>query len=508
MKIFSKDQIDKSNKATIEHQNISSANLIERAGIQIFNWMDTRMQGAQVPIHVFCGIGENGSKGLVLARYLILEGYIVNIYIVDYNNKDKRSENFSDNYNTIKNITKNWPILLSNIESLPKINSDDVIVDAIYGMNLNKPVANWIKVLFKHFKACRAFVLSIDIPTGVYMDKVVEDENAVVWADYTLCFTSPKLIFFLPETSKFSLKWEVLDISLDQRFLIKTKTNIELIGKHEVLLNYIPRDKFANKGVFGHALIIGGSYGKIGAVSLAGRAALSAGAGLVSVFTPKCGYIPLQTALPEIMVITDDNEKNISAINFDITPTIIGIGVGLGVNEETIYAFESFLKKNKTPLVIDADGINILSKKKDLLELLPPKTIITPHPKELKRLIGAWENDFDKLEKAKEFSKKHQIILIIKGANTITVFDDKLYINTTGNPGLSTAGSGDVLTGIITGLISQGYTALIAAVFGVYLHGKSGDIAVENYSYQSLIASHITDYLGKAFIDLFNDSES
>src|SRR5690606_13200381 len=249
------------------------------------------------------------------------------------------------------------------------------------------------------------------------------------------------------------------------------------------------------------------SYGKIGAVVLASKAALSAGAGLVTSYIPKCGYTVLQSAFPEAMVITDEDDHVISNIKFDMTPTVIGFGVGMGTDEKTMKAFESFLKLNKTPLVIDADGINMLSKDPELIKLMPKDTVLTPHPKELERLIGKWKNDFDKLAKAKAFSKEHQLVLIIKGANTITVYQDKLYVNTSGNPGMATAGTGDVLTGIVTGLISQGYNPLIATVFGVYLHGKSADIAVENYGYQSLIASHIIEYLGAAYLDLFKQPE-
>ena len=505
MKIFSKKQIYEGDIITTKKQSISSTDLMERAGTQIFNWMHLRMQGAQVPIHVFCGIGNNGGDGLVLARHLILDGYNVNTYII--NCSDKRSKDFLINYDRIKNITKKWPTLLSCKEDFPEIHQDDIIVDAVFGIGLNRPVDDWVKALFLHFRATKAYTLSIDIPSGLNTDKAVEDEDAVVWAGYTLSFVTPKLVFFLPEAVKFTVQWEVLDIGLDQEFLFKTATEAELIGKNEVLPMYMPRDKFSHKGQFGHALIVGGSYGKIGAVSLASKAVLSAGAGIVSAFIPKCGYVPLQSSFPEAMVITDLDDEKITSINFDIEPTVIGIGIGVGTEAKTIYAFEAFLKTNKTPLVIDADGINILAKKKTLLKLLPLQTVFTPHPKELEGLIGKWKNDFDKLKKVKAFSKKYSAILVIKGANTITVFQDKLYINTTGNPGLATAGSGDVLTGIITGLISQGYSPLNASVFGVYLHGRSADIAVEQYGYQSLIASHVIDYLGEAYIDLFKQPE-
>lgn len=505
MKIFSKEQIYEGDKLTAEKQNISSTDLMERAGTQIFNWMHLRMQGAQVPIHIFCGIGNNGGNGLVLARHLILDGYNVKTYII--NCSDKRSKDFLINYDRIKNVTKKWPTLLSCKEDFPEIHQDDIIVDAVFGIGLNRPVDDWVKALFLHFKSTKAYTLSIDIPSGLHTDAGVTDEDAVVWAGYTLSFATPKLVFFLPETAKFTIQWEVLDIGLDQEFLFTTETEADLIGKNEVLPMYIPRDKFSHKGQFGHALIIGGSYGKIGAVTLASRAALSSGAGLVSAYVPKCGYIPLQTSFPEAMVITDTDDEKITAIKFDIEPTVIGLGIGLGTDSKTIKTFEAFIKTNKTPLVIDADGINILAKKKTLLKSLPIQTVLTPHPKELERLIGTWKDDFDKLKKVKAFSKKHNTIIVIKGANTITVFKDKLYVNTTGSPGLATAGSGDVLTGIITGLISQGYSPLNATIFGVYLHGKSADIAVEGFGYQSLIASHVIDYLGEAFIDLFKQPE-
>jgi len=506
MKILSKEQIYQGDKITIEKQNISSADLMERAGIQIFNWLHKRMEGAQVPIHIFCGIGNNGGDGLVLARHLITNGYNVLTYVV--NCSDKRSKDFLINYDKIKNVTHDWPILLSCEEEFPTIDKDDIIVDAVFGIGLNRPADDWVKALFQHFNTSKAFMVSIDMPSGLYTDKIPEDENdAVVWSDYTLSFVSPKLVFFLPETAKFVTQWSVLDIGIDEEYLSEIETEVEFIEKYEVLSIYKPRDKFSHKGHFGHSLIIGGSYGKIGAVTLSSRAALDVGAGLITAYIPKCGYTILQASFPEAMVITDKNEDYISKIDFNINPTVIGIGVGLGTHTNTIDAFETFLKQNKLPLVIDADGLNILSKKKSLLKHLPKNTVLTPHPKELERLVGNWTDDFDKLKKVKAFSKKHNFIVVIKGANTITVFKDKLYVNSTGNPGMATAGSGDVLTGIITGLISQNYTALEAAIFGVYLHGKAADIAVEDFGYESLIASHIIEYLGEAYLDLFEQDE-
>ena len=507
MKLFSKSQIYEGDKLTTELQNISSTDLMERAGIQIFNWIHARMQGAQVPIHVFCGIGNNGGDGLVLARHLTTHGYNVITYIV--NCSDKRTKDFLINYDRIKNVTKDWPKMLSCKNDFSDINigTDDIIVDAVFGIGLNRPPNAWVKGLFQKFSASKAFTLAVDVPSGLYTDRAVADEKAVVHANYTLSFQSPKLVFFLPETAKFTTQWEALDIGIDRDYLMKTETEVELISKPEVLPIYKPRDKFSHKGDFGHVMILGGSYGKIGAVNLASRAALSSGAGLVTAYIPKCGYHSLQTAIPEVMVITDADETHITNIDYDIKPTVIGIGVGLGTSEKTAKTFEAFLKHNKTPLVIDADGLNLLSQNKALLKLLPEKTIITPHPKELERLIGKWSDDFEKLKKVKAFSKTYNVIVLIKGANSITVYNNKLYVNTTGNPGMATGGSGDVLTGIISGLVAQGYEPLSATIFGVYLHGKSADISLEDYGSQSLIASHIIETIGEAYIDLFKQPE-
>ena len=506
MKILSKEQIYEGDKLTAERQNISSTELMERAGLQIFNWMHLRMQGAQVPIHVFCGIGNNGGDGLVVARHLIVHGYNVKTYVV--NCSDKRSKDFLLNYDRVKETAKVWPEMLNCEADFPEISKENIIIDAVFGIGLNRPANPWVMKLFKHFKETKAFTLSIDVPSGVYTNKKVDDENGVVWANYTLSFQSPKLIFFLPESAKFCGQWEVLDIGIDREYLAKTETEAELIGKNEVLPIYKPREKFSHKGTYGHSLIIGGSYGKIGAVLLTSKSALKIGAGLVSAFVPKCGYQILQTAFPEAMVLTDEDEKEITKINFDIKPKVIGLGMGMGTSDKAAMALQAFLKTNKSQLLIDADGLNLISKNKDFLKHLPPQTILTPHPKELERLIGSWEDDFEKLEKTKTFSYKYDIVVVIKGANTITVYQNKYYVNTTGNPGLATAGTGDVLAGAITGLLSQGYDALKAAIFGTYLHGKSADVAIEKLGYQSLIASDVINSFGEAYLDLFTEPET
>ncbi|MFD0797153.1 NAD(P)H-hydrate dehydratase [Maribacter chungangensis] len=499
MKLFSAEQIYAADKFTIAKQNITSDELMERSAVQIFNWMHLRMQGAPVKIHLFCGIGNNGGDGIALARHLQEHGYNIAVYVVNYSTK--RSKDFLINLDRLKD-RKIWPNFMDSDGEFPEIGADDIIVDAIFGIGLNRPPAKWVGKLIDHFHASKAFILSVDIPSGLYMNQVPEQKDAVVRANFVLSFQTPKLVFFLPETGIYIDQWEVLDIGLDMEFLTAEETDYELIGKSEVLPMYVPRTKFSHKGTHGHVLLVGGSYGKIGAVTLASVAALKIGSGLVTSYVPACGYTILQTALPEAMVLTD-GETAITSIDYTIKPSAIGIGMGMGTETQTIQAFATFLKSNSLPLVIDADGLNMLASNMELCSFLSKQTVLTPHEGELERLVGKWEDDFDKLAKVKALSKKFDCIVVIKGAHTITVYHDKGFVNTTGNPGMATAGCGDVLSGIITGLIAQGYESLKAAIFGVFLHGKSADLQIESKGYQALLASDVVEGLGTAYLDLF-----
>ncbi|PWL37605.1 bifunctional ADP-dependent NAD(P)H-hydrate dehydratase/NAD(P)H-hydrate epimerase [Flagellimonas aquimarina] len=499
MKIFTASQIYEADKFTINKQQITSDALMERAATKLFDWMHSRLQGAQVKIHLFCGIGNNGGDGVALARHLHEHGYDIAVYVVNYS--EKRSKDFLINLDRLKE-RKLWPEFLDSDCSLPEITPNDIIVDAIFGIGLNRAPDAWVANLIKHLNSSSAFVLSVDIPSGLPSNRSPWDGEHVVRASYVLSFQVPKLVFFLPETGVYQNQWEILDIGLDSEFLVKTDTDYELIGRPEIMPMYRPRLKFSHKGTYGHSVIIGGSYGKIGAVQLASNACLSAGSGLVTAFVPECGYHSLQTSIPEIMVLTDDADDSISEIDIPFVPTAIGVGMGMGTKDETIKAFGSFLKKVETSIVIDADGLNILAKQPNLLKDVPKQSVLTPHPKELERLIGKWKDDFDKLEKAKSFSMKNDCIIVIKGAHSITVYKDKGFVNTTGNPGMATAGSGDVLTGMITGLMAQGYAPLQAAIFGVYLHGLAGDVGVSTAGYEALKASGIIENIGNAYMEL------
>jgi len=502
MKILSSKQFYEADAITIKNQKIESIDLMERAAKQCFAWLDNNLKGSPVPIHIFCGIGNNGGDGLAIGRMLFKHGYNVKIYIANFT--DKRSPDFLSNYNLLKEVSSDWPILMTSEEDFPKINSEDIIVDAIFGIGLNRPPEGWVKKLIQYLNTIEAFKLAIDIPSGLYPEKTVEDKDAVFKANHTLTFQNPKLALFLPENEKYSQTFDVLDIGLDANFINKQEPLAIAIGKFEAQNFYKPRNKFDHKGTFGHSLLIGGSYGKVGAITLTTKATLKVGAGLVTAMVPKCGYNVIQTSIPEAMVITDTSEKIITQIESDFIPSAIAIGPGLGTDKKTVAALKRFLeKKIKSPFLLDADALNCISENKLLLKLLPKNSILTPHPGELKRLIGEWKNDYHKIELTKKFSVANQVIVLIKGANSLIINGTEVYINQNGNPGMATAGSGDVLTGMITGLLSQGYDPLEATLFGVYLHGSAGDIASSYLGFEALLASDIIDTIGNAFLELF-----
>ncbi|WP_386808924.1 NAD(P)H-hydrate dehydratase [Lutibacter holmesii] len=504
MYILTSNQIKQADQATIEHKNITSLELMEHAATLCFNWLHSRLQGQNIEIHVFCGIGNNGGDGLVIARHLFQHGYNVHCYIVNFS--DKRSDDFLTNYNHLKELGE-WPTVISSEKDFPKVDFEDIVIDAILGNGLTRKPAGFTKNLIQYINSTKVFTLAIDFPSGLFSNASVIDKDSVLRAGHTLTFQTPKLAFLLPENKNFINTWEVLDIGLDENFIESLKPTTHYITKNDVIPMYQSRNKWDHKGTYGHSLIIGGSFGKIGAVTLTTKAALKIGSGLVSAYVPKCGYNILQISIPEAMVEVD-SDKLLTHYNFKTKPSVIGIGPGMGTAEQTAIGFEKFLKNNKIPLVIDADAINLIAQQPTLIEYVPEKTILTPHPKELQRLVGEWKNDFDKLEKVISYSLKHNVLIIIKGAHTTIVDGGFLFVNSTGNPALATAGSGDVLTGIITGFIAQGYSPLKAAIFGVYLHGKTADIALQKTSYETFTSSSILEYLPDAILDLFNQENT
>lgn len=498
MKILSAEQIFQADRLTIANEKISSSDLMERAGNELYKYIHSDSFYQNRTFHFFCGRGNNGGDGLVLARKMFSKNFHIKIYLLKIG---KPSEDFSLNLQRIKK--KGITVEELNAENdFPEVNKDDIIVDAIFGIGLNRSPEGWIKNLIQYLNSKKAFVLAIDIPTGLFANRPLTDKETVIKADLTLTFQVPKMAFFIPESSSFMSDFRVLDIGLDADFISGAKPLATLVSREKIQAIYEKREKFGHKGTYGHTLIIAGSYGKMGACILSVKAAFRAGAGMVTAFIPACGYQIMQTTVPEAMVIVDADLKEITNIEFDFKPSSIAIGMGTGTSSSIVKAFKTFLKNHSEPLVIDADALNIISKNKEFLEYLPKLSVLTPHPKELERLIGTWENDFDKIEKTKNFSKIHQVIVVIKGAYSMIIFEEEVFINTSGNPGMATAGSGDALSGIIAAMLSQKYPPLTAAIFGVFIHGLAGDKAAGKSGLESMMAGDIIEALPQAFLEL------
>lgn len=498
MKIFNAEKIKEVDKLTTERQHISSFELMEQAALQAFLWLVNHFHDKKTVYHIFCGVGNNGGDGLAIARMLKQNYFDVHVYVIPFNKNF--SSDFESNLERLKECNLKYEII-NEVTEFPDISENHIIVDAIFGIGFSRKMEDWVQQIIQKINYHQSFKVSIDVPSGLYLDKKT---TIAIQSDVLLTFQLPKLSFYLPDNEQFINEIVILPIDLDEKAIDSIPTNYFYTDLKEIKKRYKPISKFSHKGTQGHVLLIGGCFGKMGAMVLASQAALRSGCGLATVFVPKCGYEILQTASPEVMVITDENYHKITTIAFDFQPKAIGIGMGIGQDFETAKTFHSFLKNNTIPLIIDADALNILSEHQDWLNLVPKNSILTPHPRELERLIGTWEDDFEKIDKVRTFAKQHQLVVLIKGAYTLIIDKKNVFVNSSGNQALATGGSGDVLSGMIASFRAQGYQAVDAALLGVYFHGRTADIAVQDMGYESFIASDIIKYLGKVFLELKN----
>ncbi len=502
MKILPVEKIREADAYTIANEPIADIDLMERAAGQLFGWITKRVDSSH-RFFVFAGPGNNGGDGIALARLLTGAGYEVNVNVVRYS--DKTSDSFQENYDRFKVTGKKKLHNLKDGDPFPEILEDDVIVDALFGSGLTRPVKGFPGEVIRMLNTKPALKIAIDISSGLFADISSKKANGeIVRADYTLSFQFPKLAFLLPENDVFTGSWHVLDIGLHPDFIKAIPVENFYSTRRDMTVILKPRKKFSHKGTYGHALLIAGSYGKMGAAILAAHAALRSGVGLLHVHIPQVGYTIMQTALPEAMLSIDRYENYFSDIPELSMFNAIGVGPGLGTQHQSQMALKLLIQQFKLPMVFDADALNILSENKTWLAFLPAYSILTPHPKEFERLAGKWKDDFERLKKQREFAKKFQLVVVLKGAYTsICTPQGDCYFNSTGNPGMATAGSGDVLTGILTSLLAQGYSSAEAAILGAYLHGLSGDIAAKKLGEEAMIAGDIVTNIGKAFKKLY-----
>lgn len=500
MKILSAEEIRLWDQYTIINEPISSINLMERAALSCLEWM-IRKYPDPITIAIFCGKGNNGGDGLAIGRMLIENGYDVHFYILEFGFKG--TEDFQENLERLHLLSNPSIHFIQSSSHFPELQQNKLIIDAVLGSGLNRRLDGITAELIEYINNANLNVISIDIPSGLFCDRS-SLHCSCIKATYTLTFQCYKLAFLFAENKSVTGEIHVLDIGLHKGFYEKLHQKFSLLDDVIIHSTYRPRNKFAHKGNFGHALLIAGSYGKMGAVVLSATAALRSGIGLLTCHIPSCGYTILQTAVPEAMVITDANSDYTTEIEADILKySTIGIGPGIGTNTATENAIFEIFKRFNRPIVIDADAINILARNKELVGAIPPGSILTPHPKEFERLFGKSDNEFEAITIALEQSKKMSVIIILKGHYTFVALPDgRGFFNSTGNAGMATAGSGDVLTGILTGLLAQGYQPEDAATLGVYLHGVAGDLAAKQFSKEGMIAGDIIKNLGNSFLQI------
>lgn len=505
MKILPVGKIREADEYTIIHEPIADIDLMERAATACFYWL-IRHIPSEKKIRFFCGTGNNGGDGLVIARLMAAQGYSADVWIIGP--KEKFTSNSTINF---ERLIQNPAISVHFQEEsgkLPVFSADtDVIIDALIGSGLTKPVKGFLSKVIDHVNESHAQIISIDIPSGLLSDEsMVSHKGAsVIRASHTLTFAPVKLGFLFPENDPYTGTWHLLDIGISQEFIDKTATKNFFMLDDDIRPILRTRNTYSHKGHFGHALLICGSKGKMGAAVLAARSCLRSGAGLVSLHIPASANPILQTAVPEAMVFLDRSEDYFTGTGDISVFNVIAAGPGIGQEKETANALKMLIQNSSLPLILDADAINILGENKTWISFLPKGSILTPHPKEFERVAGKTSDHFERNKVQREFSVKHSVYVILKGAHTaITTPDGTCYFNSTGNPGMATGGSGDVLTGILAGLKAQGYSSLETCLLGTYIHGLAGDFAENEKGQEALIAGDIIENLGKAFLSLHN----
>lgn len=499
MKIFNTQQIRDWDAFTIQNEPIPSLELMERASKAFVDWFSAYFSSTDTPIYVYCGNGNNGGDGLAIGRLLRQKYDYVHLVVLTVSGR--RSKDNQTNLIAAQKMFYLDMITLSEEDEFPSMPLGSIAIDALFGTGFKGELQGYHKTLVNHLNQLEVLRVAVDIPSGLMADE--HSLGEVFHANYTITFEQPKLAFLFPENAKFVGKWIVKSIGLDERFEAFEPTNNFLLTKQHAKRLARSRKYFAHKGNYGHALLMMGSKGKVGAAVLSARACMRSGSGLTTIYSPSCGYDILQTSVPEAMVITDEQASHIASSPPIDEYQAIGVGCGIGMEKETQQAIYNVLRLAKQPLVLDADALNLLALDPRIYSEIPPNSILTPHPKEFERLFGKTDNDFQRNDLQRQKAIELKCYILLKGANScIATPEGNCYFNTTGNPGMATGGSGDVLTGIITGLLAQGYASEDALCLGVYLHGLAGDLAVKELGEESLIAGDLIAYLPKAFLKL------
>ncbi|MCV9388973.1 NAD(P)H-hydrate dehydratase [Reichenbachiella ulvae] len=492
-KILSPQQIQLLDQMTIKTEPIPSIDLMERAS-EAFVSSFIQSYPRDRSVVVVAGTGNNGGDGMAIARLLVEQGYKVEAFVVG--KPEKGSKDFQANHAVLKAYCS--CDIIASKEDFPVLDSAVVVVDALFGSGLSRAVSGLFGELIDYLNEQSLEAVAVDIASGLGCDQVFEG-GRILRVSQTITFEVPKYTQLLAEFEPYVGELNVVNIGLDLRQMEASITQRYFVTPQFITSLFRSKSKYAHKGTAGRCLLLVGSQGKMGAAVLAARACLRSGAGLLTTYIPQSGNQIMQIAVPEAMTITSPSLDVLSHSPDLDGYHAVGIGPGLGMEKETGMMVKAILVDSALPLVLDADALNIIARENSA-SLIPRGSVLTPHPGEFKRLVGDWKNDFEKLEKQRAFSREYQVVVVLKGANSsITDLEGNIFFNSSGNPGMATGGSGDVLTGIITAFLGQGYGGLEAALLATYLHGLSGDLALEHGSTETLIASDLINFLPRAF---------
>lgn len=501
MKIFPTASIKQLDAYTIGHEPISSIDLMERASQALAEAIAERWD-SDTPFTVFAGPGNNGGDALAVSRLLAEKGFSPEVYL--FNTKGSLSPDCKTNRDRLKEAPG---VVFHEITSEfvpPMLTAGHVVIDGLFGSGLNKALSGGFAAVAKYINASPATVVAIDIPSGLMgEDNSYNVQSNIIRADLTLSLQLPKLAFFFAENEPFVGEWQLLDIGLDKEGMEKMETDYYLAESEAMSGLLKPRSRFAHKGNFGHALLIAGSQGMAGASVLAAQACLRSGVGLLTLHVPFCNQLIVQTAVPEAMTELDVSDTCFASPTDTDDYQAVGVGPGLGQSAETEKALLELIESCQTPMVVDADALNILGRNRSYIARLPKGSILTPHPKELERLVGKCQNSYERLMKARELAETAGVHIILKGAYSAVIAPSgKCCFNITGNPGMATGGCGDVLTGVLLALLAQGYETETAARLGAYVHGLAGDVACRKHGVVGMTAGDVIACLPEAWSSL------
>lgn len=505
MKLFTTQQINDIAKYTVEHDGVSVLELVNRVAEGVTYEIEARWRPGK-PIVIFAGSDNNGAEALAVARMLAEHGYRPEVYLINVGG------------NTLNSTCKAYRDALIALEcdiffheiikdfAIPKLTPSHLVIDGLFGASLHENLKGGYRTLVQYINDSQATIVSIDVPSGLNGDSNPFAINRdIIHAHLTLAVQFPRIAFFNPDNAELVGEWKVIDIGLSDVAIRNTQARCHLIEVEEVRSLLRPRRPDTSKADYGNAMLVAGSYGMMGAAVLASQGALRAGVGKLTVQSPKCGYEIVQVSVPEALFQYNKGDYYMKELTVEKNFDAVAIGPGLGNNDETLQALENFLLTRNNPVILDADALNFIARKPALLNSIPVLSVITPHVGEFDRLFGTHASSELRLQKAIEMARFYNIIIVLKGHYTATVRPDGIVcFNSSGTPAMATAGSGDVLTGIILSLMAQGYKPEQASMMGVYIHGIAGELAAREQGEYGTLAGDIAANTGRAIATIMN----